>query len=1328
MRQERAILWGGPRQGAPSATRRLMRLLLGAVPFLAVAACRPVDLADRRCWPSFLRGNFSMLCQSRKFWRLCVQSLLTRRSVALGRQGKRQPVDERWSAAEVLECKALLTVTAVNITSPQSALGSRAQVAAGGSFEINYTAATNLTAPTNGINLLSTHLTATINSAGNPTVAAKSWGAGVTLSASDRISATVPQSAATGTYSLTVAVTQTWSTATSGVTVSSTNFQGRPNVVVVTAAAVTTTTTVDSPAAADYGANATFNATISGSPSVGTVQFYVGSISPANAIGAAVNVTSGEASLTINPLLAVGSYTLLAEYSGGAGFLASSGSSTANAFAITKATLTVTPTAGQSKVYGASDPTFTYGVSGLVNGDTVATAITGGTLARAAGETVAGGPYNYSIGSLTSGNYSLSLGGTPAFAITPAPLTITPTAGQSKVYGASDPTFTYGVSGLVNGDTAATAITGGTLGRAVGETVAGGPYDYSIGSLTSSNYALSLEGTPSFAITPAPLTITPTAGQSKVYGASEPTFTYGVSGLVNGDTAATAITGGTLGRAAGETVAGGPYNYSIGSLTSSNYALSLEGTPSFAITPAPLTITPTAGQSKVYGASDPTFTYGVSGLVNGDTPATAITGGTLGRVAGEAVATGPYSYSFGSLSSSNYTLALDAASFEITPATVVGFFTAADKNFDGNTAATITGRSLTGVLGLDDVNFSGGTAVFDSPHVGVARMVTLTGAVLTGADASNYTLLPATSWTTTASISAVAVNFPERSSGIVSTLDTSILPFAGPYLFQVTGGADSGFFSVNASGQLSLNSPLDFEVPTDADADGRYLVDVLVTSAADPVGATFPIELTITDVNDPILISSPLTQPGAMPRVWTEKTPALAFDTDLSLTDQDANSMVGGRVWMQIQNYVLADRVTLTLDQTQNVYRIRTASGTDEVYIRDGANVILLGTTQTTGRFEMNYVEVALSNSPEVTLGRVQTFLRSVAFENLSGGPAYDRQIQLALKVYDSLGVRNSTYYSPLSIVAVPDSPVISSTLTTPLTYKENAAAVAVDSSLSLSDPDQPSSWNGYLITASLANKQDGDVLTCLGVGNDYTASDGKLFDKTSGVQVGTWQTLDGGATLQIAMTGGTSFRILRTIGFFNTSENPSMVQRVINLTVSDGISPPASMTRWLNVAPVNDASDLGGLATVDYVVGDKDGELIAAAGLITDADSADFDSGSLTAAITINRQTGDTISLLTLSSDTLSQGLFIDPVARKVFWNGTEFSTYSGGTGNTPFTLNFKGTAATAVSVTALLRRLVFKAAETNSSTLDRTITLTIKDGDGGVRTATVLMDFRLA
>ncbi len=1100
-----------------------------------------------------------MLTQSRNFWHNCVQSLFTRASTASVRKGKRRTVDYRLAAAEVLESRALLSVTSVSIASPQSGSGSRAHVAAGEAFDVNYTAVTNLTPPANGVNLLSTQLVATLSSSGTPTVASKSWGAGVTLSTADVISATVDLNVTAGTYNLAMTVAQTWSTASGG-TVTSTADAFQNNSVVVSAA-VTTTTTVASPATAVYGSNATFTATVSGNPSVGTVQFYEGSIAPAHVIGSPVNVTGGSATLTTNPLLGVGSYTILATYSGGVGLQASTGSSSSNAFSVTKAALTVTPTAGQSKAYGASEPTFTYNATGLVNSDTAATAITSGTLSRTAGETVAGGPYSLTGGSLASSNYSLS--------------------------------FNPGV----------------------------------------------------FVINKAALMITPTAGQSKVYRAAEPTFTYDAGGLVNGDTTATAISGGTLGRTAGENVGGGPYSYSLGSLDSSNYSLSL-----------------------------------------------------------------------------------DAAGFEITRATVFGSFTDTDKTFDGSTSATITGRFLTGVLGLDDVSFSGGTSLFGNPDVGLNKTVTLTGASLTGADAGNYTLNPATSWTTTASITAVAVDFPELTTGVVATLDTSNLPFAGPYLFEVTGGADAGFFSVNSSGQLSLNSPLDLEVPTDANADGGYLVHVQVTSASDPVGVIFPIEITITDLNDPIVITSPLTQPGATPRVWTEKTPALAFDPDLSLSDQDANSMAGGRVWMQIQNYVSADRLTLTLDPTNPVYRIRTAAGVDEIHVRDGSNVVLLGTTQATGRFEMNYVEVSLRNSPEVTLDLVQTFLRNVTFENLSGGPAHDRQIQLALKVYDSLGVRNDNYGSPLSIVAVPDSPVIASTLTTPLAYKENSAALAVDYSLSLSDPDQPTSWNGYLITASLTNPQDGDVLTCLGVGTDYSAAEGKLFDKTSGVQVGQYQSLDAGATLQISLTGSTSFRILRAIGFYSTSDNPSTVQRAIQVTVHDGISPPATLQRLLNVTRVNDATDISGLATVDYVVGDGNGELMAAAGLISDADSADFDTGSLTAAISINRQTGDTISLLALSSDTRSLGLFIDPVTRKVFWDNAEFATYSGGTGTSAFTLSFKGPAATALSVTALLRRLVFKAAETNTSTLDRTITLTMKDGDGGVKTATVLMDFRLA
>ena len=53
--------------------------------------------------------------------------------------------------------------------------------------------------------------------------------------------------------------------------------------------------------------------------------------------------------------------------------------------------------------------------------------------------------------------------------------------------------------------------------------------------------------------------------------------------------------------------------------------------------------------------------------------------------------------------------------------------TAADKPYDGTTAATITGGSLTGVQGSDDVtlNTSGATATFDTPDPGTGKTVTV---------------------------------------------------------------------------------------------------------------------------------------------------------------------------------------------------------------------------------------------------------------------------------------------------------------------------------------------------------------------------------------------------------------------------------------------------------------------------------------------------------------------------------------------------------------------------------------------------------------------------
>src|SRR5207249_2295548 len=118
-------------------------------------------------------------------------------------------------------------------------------------------------------------------------------------------------------------------------------------------------------------------------------------------------------------------------------------------FEIKTLSVTVTPTAGQYKTYGAVDPTLTYTVApALITGDTFS-----GALARDAGTNVAF--YDITQGSLAlSANYTLVFTTGVKFEIKKLSVTVTPTAGQYKIYGAGDPTLAYTVTpALITGDT-----------------------------------------------------------------------------------------------------------------------------------------------------------------------------------------------------------------------------------------------------------------------------------------------------------------------------------------------------------------------------------------------------------------------------------------------------------------------------------------------------------------------------------------------------------------------------------------------------------------------------------------------------------------------------------------------------------------------------------------------------------------------------------------------------------------------------------------------------------------------------------------------------------
>ena len=287
-----------------------------------------------------------------------------------------------------------------------------------------------------------------------------------------------------------------------------------------------------------------------------------------------------------------------------------------------------------------------------------------GALGRAAGENV--NTYAYTLGSLSAGsNYSLSLGGSNTFAITPAPVTVTPNAGQSKVYGQADPVFTYTFSpssppfapsfGTFSPATTSTGYSvSGALGRTAGENV--NTYAYNLGTLSiGSNFTLSLGGSNTFAITPKPVTVTPVAGQSKIYGQTDPVFTYTFSPtpLVGSDAFSGALT-----RAAGANV--GLYSINQGTLAlSSNYTLTFTTGVKFTINIKPITVTANA-QTKTMTFADPALTYTVvPALISGD----SFTGG-LTRAPGELP--GYYNISLGTLDAgTNYSITFVGNRLEI---------------------------------------------------------------------------------------------------------------------------------------------------------------------------------------------------------------------------------------------------------------------------------------------------------------------------------------------------------------------------------------------------------------------------------------------------------------------------------------------------------------------------------------------------------------------------------------------------------------------------------------------------------------------------------------
>ena len=163
-----------------------------------------------------------------------------------------------------------------------------------------------------------------------------------------------------------------------------------------------------------------------------------------------------------------------------------------------------------------------------------------------------------------------------------------------------------------------------------------------------------VKGSQTVTITKKELTITAET-KSKIYGAVDPTLTYKVEGLVEGESLDGALT-----RDEGKDV--GEYDILQGTLKATdNYKVTYIGAK-LSITRAPLTVKADP-KTKEAGEDDPALTYAYDKLVADDTE--EVFSGSLTRIAGEEA--GEYAIMLGNLSAGdNYDITFQGANLTIT--------------------------------------------------------------------------------------------------------------------------------------------------------------------------------------------------------------------------------------------------------------------------------------------------------------------------------------------------------------------------------------------------------------------------------------------------------------------------------------------------------------------------------------------------------------------------------------------------------------------------------------------------------------------------------------
>ncbi len=834
---------------------------------------------------------------------------------------------------------------------------------------------------------------------------------------------------------------------------------------------------------------------------------------------------------------------------------------------VTKATL-VARANDQNRRYGQANPTLTITYTSFLNGDSEGD-ITPPTISTTATTTSTVGNYPISLTGGAATNYSLTL---QSGTLTVSKALLTAKAdNKTKVYGTANPANSITYTGFVNGDDATDITPPIITGPAATSASPVGSYPITLSGGSGANYTFTTLDGGTLTITPAPLTAT-ADNKTRIYGATNPSFTITYSGFVNGDTPSS-ITQPVATTAAVATSNVGSYPITLSGSTL-NYAYTfVDGTLS--VTKA--TVTATAdSKTKVYGSDNPTFTITFSGFVNSESSSVIDVMPTVNTTATNASPVGTYPLTFSGGSDNNYNFVFNSGTLTVTKAPLTAKADNKSRSFGtANPALTI---SYTGF-----VNGDGPTSITQPIISTTATISSPFGnypIVLTGGAASNYTLtLQQGTLSVVPTTLTVTANNQVRDYG--STNPTLTLSYSGFVNGQTaadldvqptasttaTSASNAGTYPITAAGAVDPNYTFVY-------VDGTLTVNkVTLTAKADSKTSTYGTIPTNTitytgfvNGENPSVLDTPANaQSTATPTSPVGTYPITAsggVDNNYNLTYQSGILTIGkapltvtadnkSRItslanpiftvtysgFMNGETASVLDQVPVaTCAATQasaaGAYPIVVAGGVDGNYsftyvngtltvIQDGPPAIANFTVETQedtkftfplSLFELNYAD---DPGNHIAMVKVVTLpLNGTLFKGASTVAAGDVFL-VSNGVLDDLSylpnpnffgtdaftynVSDGNFYSvnpatiTLKVTAVNDAPVLSNVEANPVLYRPGDAAVKITTGLIINDIDNTNVFEATVAIGT--NFANGDRLATTVTGTKIEAT----FNATTG-------------------------------------------------------------------------------------------------------------------------------------------------------------------------------------------------------------------------------------